>query len=162
MPMFYLPRYYSVLAYLHFRIYDFNRIYKDLLPSWQGCAKASVRFTFDGNFISEDETPTSLEMEENDVIEVHVEPSDATEAGVKSEADANVGDFINLKVMAQVHCFIFSIRALLLLVFIFWYVDTLSDILFHLINKILYRVHIFLIAMQIRFWWNLSSSFWCL
>ena len=31
-----------------------------------------MRFTFDGNFISEDETPTSLEMEENDVIEVLV------------------------------------------------------------------------------------------
>lgn len=37
----------------------------------QGLAIAAVRFRFDGQPINESDTPTSLEMEEGDTIEVY-------------------------------------------------------------------------------------------
>lgn len=38
---------------------------------WQGLAMATVRFRFDGQAINESDTPSSLEMEEGDTIEVY-------------------------------------------------------------------------------------------
>ena len=59
-----------------------------------GASITSLRFLFDGNRINDDETPKSLEMEQDDVIEVYQEQ---TGSGIEGESS----DFIKIKVMGS-------------------------------------------------------------
>ena len=59
-----------------------------------GAPIASLRFLFDGKRINDDETPKSLEMEQDDVIEVYQEQ---TGGG----ADEGEIEYIKLKVVSQ-------------------------------------------------------------
>ena len=59
-----------------------------------GAPIASLRFLFDGKRINDDETPKSLEMEQDDVIEVYQEQTGGGE-------DAGETEYIILKVVGQ-------------------------------------------------------------
>ena len=59
-----------------------------------GAPIASLRFLFDGKRINDDETPKSLEMEQDDVIEVYQEQ---TGSGI----EVNGSDFLKIKVMGS-------------------------------------------------------------
>ena len=56
---------------------------------------ASLRFLFDGKRINDDETPKSLEMEQDDVIEVYQEQTGGGE-------DAGETEYIKLKVVGKI------------------------------------------------------------
>lgn len=49
-----------------------------LLCYFQGLSMQVVRFRFDGQPINENDTPTSLEMEEGDTIEVYQQQTGGT------------------------------------------------------------------------------------
>ena len=59
-----------------------------------GAPIASLRFLFDGKRINDEETPKSLEMEQDDVIEVYQEQTGGRE-------DAGETEYIKLKVVGQ-------------------------------------------------------------
>ena len=59
-----------------------------------GAPIASLRFLFDRMRINDDETPKSLEMEQDDVIEVYQEQTE----GVADEGET---EYIKLKVVGQ-------------------------------------------------------------
>lgn len=48
-----------------------NEIFFSMILTMQGLSMQVVRFRFDGQAINENDTPTSLEMEEGDTIEVY-------------------------------------------------------------------------------------------
>lgn len=48
-----------------------NEIVFSMIITMQGLSMQVVRFRFDGQAINENDTPTSLEMEEGDTIEVY-------------------------------------------------------------------------------------------
>merc|ERR1712111_90703 len=81
---------------IHFRVKMTTQMGK-LKKSYServGAPIASLRFLFDGKRINDDETPKSLEMEQDDVIEVYQEQT----GGGADEAET---EYIKLKVVGQ-------------------------------------------------------------
>merc|ERR1712200_254081 len=81
---------------IHFRVKQTTLMGK-LKKSYServGAPIASLRFLFDGKRINDDETPKSLEMEQDDVIEVYQEQT----GGGADEAET---EYIKLKVVGQ-------------------------------------------------------------
>merc|ERR1711923_202797 len=81
---------------IHFRVKMTTQMGK-LKKSYServGVPVSSLRFLFDGKRINDDETPKSLEMEQDDVIEVYQEQTGG-------EKDAGETEYIKLKVVGQ-------------------------------------------------------------
>ena len=81
---------------MHFRVKMTTQMGK-LKKSYServGAPIASLRFLFDGKRINDEETPKSLEMEQDDVIEVYQEQT----GGAADEAET---EYIKLKVVGQ-------------------------------------------------------------
>merc|ERR1712240_45059 len=66
-----------------------------------GAPIASLRFLFDGKRINDDETPKSLEMEQDDVIEVYQEQTGGGADEAETEYNEAETEYVKLKVVGQ-------------------------------------------------------------